>query len=534
MTPTIKIIIYLVATLSMIAALWLEVRRDTMMLQQNSYRRERYLRWIKASGDSTSWTRLLALILFFAGLTTFKIGVAVAVLTALFGICQSVHLVKKRYKKPLAVTNRVKRLFIADFVVIAIVVATALLLCGPDNVSMALRCASITMLGCYCLSHVFVIGGLVVASPFDKAINKKFYNKARAKLQSLPQLKIVGITGSYGKTSTKHYLNRILSEHYDTLMTPGSYNTTLGVVRTINEHLKPYNEVFIVEMGAKQKGDIAEICKLVNPQVGIITAVGPQHLETFGNINNVCNTKFELADALPKNGLAVLNNDFEPIASRKVDNVDTIRYGIHNCDDCNYVITDIKYSPRGSTFVIERPQGRLELTTSLLGECNISNIAAAVAVATHLGVPDKKIQYAVARIEQVEHRLSSKKLPGGITLLDDAFNSNPTGSSMALDVLSMISEGKRIVITPGMIELGDRQIELNKEFGRKMAKCADLVLIIGEYNKDAIKEGLDEGGMPKGNIHCFAGFMQAYSHAMQMASAGDVILIENDLPDTFK
>jgi UDP-N-acetylmuramoyl-tripeptide--D-alanyl-D-alanine ligase len=374
----------------------------------------------------------------------------------------------------------------------------------------------------------------MILSPVEKHINQGFYNKAKERLESMPNLKIVGITGSYGKTSTKHYLHRILSEHFDTLMTPGSFNTTLGVVRTINEYLKPYNEVFIVEMGAKQKGDVKEICDLVHPSISIVTAVGPQHLETFKSVENVRDTKFEIVDSLPKDGVAVINNDFEQIANRPVKNVRAIRYGVTNQTGCSYTADNIKYSAHGTIFTMKGEGISMELSTALVGECNISNLIAAVAVAIELGVPEEKIKYAVSKIEQVEHRLNMKRLPGGLTIIDDAFNSNPSGSRMALDVLSMMRDGKRMVITPGMIELGESQFELNEEFGRHMAHCADLAFIVGEYNQKAILQGLEEEGMPAENVMTFNSFIEAYNHVISIYAAGDTVLIENDLPDTFK
>ncbi len=352
----------------------------------------------------------------------------------------------------------------------------------------------------------------------------------------MPDLKIVGITGSYGKTSTKHYLYRILSEHFDTLMTPGSYNTTLGVTRTINEMLKPYNEVFIVEMGAKNVGDIKEICDLVHPHIGIVTAVGPQHLESFGSIENVCRTKFELADSLPADGLAVVNNDFEAAKARPVSNVACERYGIKNTAGARFTAVDIEYDSYGSEFTVRDLEGKLpdlQLRTRLLGECNISNLLAAVAVARHLAVPDDKIAYAVEQIEQVEHRLSIKRTPGGVTILDDAFNSNPVGSTMAMEVLGKMP-GRGIVVTPGMIELGEQTFELNAQLGDAIARNADIAIIVGHYNRDAIVEGLRRSGMPEDSVRLVDSFAEAQSVLQPMLRAGDTVLYENDLPDTFK
>lgn len=318
-------------------------------------------------------------------------------------------------------------------------------------------------------------------------------------------------------------------------MTPGSFNTPMGVIRTVREMMKPYNDLFIVEMGAKQPGDIKEICDLVQPEIGIITAVGEQHLESFKSIENVQRTKFELVDSLPENGFAVLNNDFLYVANRKVHNVPVKRYGVSGLKDLDYIAEDVEYSDKGTKFTVAGSDGsRLELMTKLVGECNISNLMAAVIVALYLKVPEDKIKYAVSKIEQVEHRLNLKGTPGGITIIDDAFNSNPDGSRMALDVLSRMNKGKRIVITPGMIELGDKQAEYNRKFGEHIAKTCDIAVIVGQYNRDAILSGIESGGMSAGNVHAVDTFNEAQILLQGMAVSGDTVLYENDLPDTFK
>jgi len=286
-------------------------------------------------------------------------------------------------------------------------------------------------------------------------------------------------------------------------------------------------------MGAKQTGDIKEICDLVEPSAGIITAVGPQHLESFKTIENVRDTKFELADSIPADGIVIINNDFPMIATREVGNTRCIRYGVSS--EAGYKAENITYTPEGTRFTVTAPDGwSLDLATRLVGECNISNLLAAVAMARQLGVPDESIRYAVARIEQVEHRLSIKRVPGGLTIIDDAFNSNPVGSAMALDVLAAMTQGKRILITPGMIELGEQQHELNEQFGFKAASCCDIAIVVGRYNRDAIVAGLERGGMPAEAIRPVDTFAEAQQLLSASAAAGDTVLYENDLPDTFK
>ena len=511
-----------------------EYQRCLMMLQQNSYRSERYRRWLRQSADSTSVTRLVGMAVFLVAMVTWSTTDWSMAMMMLFGLLNVVALSRVKYKKLLVWTARVKRLYGVMAALSAALIAAAVLIFGNSGALDRLFAATVAVTGLYCASHMVTLAALALLAPVEKRINRRFTDDARRILRSMPDLKIIGITGSYGKTSTKHYLQRILSESFDTLMTPGSFNTPLGVVRTVREHLKPYNEVFIVEMGAKNIGDIKEICDIVNPSIGIVTAVGEQHLESFKTIENVQRTKFELIDALPADGLAVVNDDFPFAANRPVDNVEVVRYAIRDTAGATVTARDITYDSRGTSFTIAGPDWEMRLHTHLVGECNISNLMAAVVTARHLGVPDEKIRIAVDHIEQVEHRLNLKRTPGVITIIDDAFNSNPTGSAMALDVLASMTGGQRIIITPGMIELGDRQEELNRAFGRKIAECADTVIVVGHYNRDAILEGIAEGSMAQERVMMADTFSEAQAMLTSMAKAGDTVLYENDLPDTFK
>lgn len=531
MTSTILLIILLLTL--MCCTLPLELRRDLMMLQQNSYRPERYRRWIGQSGDSSSPRRLCGMAATLFAMVTFVHPLGGAAMMLLFCAPVSWRLMRAKYKKPLVWTPRARRIYITECVLCLIVIGavSAPWFRGIER----LYAATVTWMALYCGSHIVTLAALWLLKPVDAAINRKYRRRAEKALGDMPGLKIIGITGSYGKTSTKHYLQRILSERYETLMTPGSYNTTLGVIRTVNELLKPYHEVFIVEMGAKNVGDIKEICDLVHPQAGIITAVGEQHLESFGSIEAVQRTKFELADALPPQGPAVINNDFEHAASRAVANTQAIRYAVSHPKGADWHAEDVHTDSTGTTFAAVGPEGvRLELRTRLVGECNVSNILAAVIIAKAMGLTDAEIQRGVAAIEPVEHRMSIRRTPGGVTVIDDAFNSNPAGSAMALDVLASMTGGRRIVVTPGMIELGARQEEANREFGRKMAGCADLVLVVGRYNRDAITEGLAEGGMTPEAVRKPDTFAEAQAMLAGMMRPGDTVLYENDLPDTFK
>ncbi|MDE7097114.1 MAG: hypothetical protein K2O47_06445, partial [Muribaculaceae bacterium] len=247
-----------------------------------------------------------------------------AIIVACTCCVQSVLMLRKKFKKPLVFTPRVKRIY-SVCVIISIAVSLSVILTVGRGGSDAFLYytggqLSLGIILFLCIfSWAIAILAVWILKPVESSINARYRNEAVSILENMPDLKIVGITGSYGKTSTKHYLQRILSERYDVLMTPGSYNTPMGVIRTVREMMKPYNEVFICEMGAKQVGDIKEICDMVHPQIGIVTAVGPMHLESFKSMENVQKTKFELIDALPSDGIGVINNDFEWCANRSVD-----------------------------------------------------------------------------------------------------------------------------------------------------------------------------------------------------------------------
>lgn len=523
MITLIAQIVLLVATTLYVGV---ALKYELQMMQQNSYRNNRYWNWMVKNGDSSSPRRLTLYFLFLTTCTRFTPAIVHPII-ALVLLILAIRELRMKYKKPVVFTRRATRLYIASWVVALICPIVMGVLTHFD-----MQVIIISMLASAAFSWVMILIANLLMQPIELYINRGFYNEAKKILESMPNLRIIGVTGSYGKTSTKHYLYRILSEKYNVLMTPGSYNTPMGVIRTVREMMKPYHDIFIVEMGAKQLGDIKEICDLVCPTIGIVTAVGEQHLESFKSIKNVQRTKFELIDALPADGLGVINNDFEYIANRPVDNVTVKRYAIAPGND--YHVENIDYGTVETRFTVVGEGHRVDLVTKLVGDCNLSNLMASVIVAMYLGVSEKSIRYGVSQIEQVEHRLNMKRTPGGLSIIDDAFNSNPDGARMALDVLSRIKTGKRIVITPGMIELGDKQVEYNQRLGEQMAAAADYVMVVGSYNRDAILAGLAQGGMAEDNIFIADNFVAAQARLIQIARSGDVVLYENDLPDTFK
>jgi len=519
-------IIQILCFTSLFIYLIIRLRYELQMMQQNSYRNKRYLKWLKSNLISTH--RVLIFLVFIVACFFIHI-IYLEILVSIFAATGIVYELTRKYKKALVYTNRAIRLLLTSSLLAFLLIS--LLFFITQNVNITL----LTVLFLNVLSFIILMTGNIINVPIESAINKSYYNEAKRILAQHKHLVIIGITGSYGKTSTKHYLHRILSEKYNVLMTPGSYNTVMGVIRTIRENLKPYHEIFIVEMGAKQQGDIKEICDLVQPNIGILTSIGEQHLETFKSIENIQKTKFELIDSLPKNGFAVLNADFEYVASRNVENVNNLFYYSSFNKSKDYYIDDITYSFSGTDFVIKRKNGLSEsFSTKIVGKHNLSNILAGIMVAEYLNVEINAIKYAVSHIEQVEHRLTISQTPAGITIIDDAFNSNPSGAEMALEVLKGFQSGKRIMVTPGMIELGEKQFEYNYKLGQQISTSADYVIIVGEYNREAISQGLLENNFNKENLYTAPSFTNAVKHLNDKLQKGDVVLYENDLPDTFK
>jgi UDP-N-acetylmuramoyl-tripeptide--D-alanyl-D-alanine ligase len=350
-------------------------------------------------------------------------------------------------------------------------------------------------------------------------------------LKEHPSLIKIGITGSYGKTSSKNILNEILSETYYVLASPASFNTPMGLTITIREQLKSIHDVFIAEMGADKVGEIDFLTKFIQPQYGIVTSIGPQHLNTFKSIDNIIREKMKMIENLPVSGVGVLNRDNDYIRAYDIHNkCRVLWYGIER-EDVDYRAIDIRYSPEGSQFTVLCDEGEFAFETILLGRHNIANILAAITLGRVLGISWEKLRKAVSQVNYIEHRLQLKKI-NNYTFIDNAFNSNPEGSQMSLEVLKGMP-GKRIVVTPGMIDLGDRQDEFNRKFGTYMIGCADEVILVGKQQTKAILEGLEEVGFPPTAVHVVDTVKEAFDIVYVTATPDDTILLENDLPDAF-
>ena len=519
--------------------LYFKSKRSLHMLQQNLYNENnRYLKWVYKNFkflDIDIVILLMAIVgcfvLYDMGFISVILQVCMGILAVILGFSWRGRINTDQNKKPLVVTARVKRLIITTFILYLIDIVFMFI--NIDN-SQAYWGGLLVLSVMVYLNNFVVWIAKIINTPIEKCVYFYYLSKAKSKLKSMTNLKVIGITGSYGKTSSKNILSDILNIKYDALPTPRNLNTPNGLMITINNHLDKFNDVFIAEMGAYVKGEIKELCDLVHPKYGILTRIGTAHLESFGSEQNIIDGMFELIESLPSVGYAVLNGDDEKQVNYKLKNkVKTIWIGIDN-KDVDVLACDIKCSNKGTSFnvLFKGDDTKYPFETKLLGNHNVYNILASIACGKEFGVSIEELQQGVRGVRGIEHRLELKKIRN-YYMIDDAYNSNPVGAASACKVLGMMP-GVKVVVTPGMIELGEKEKEYNKTFGTQIAEVADYVVLIGANRTKPIKEGLLESGYDIDKIQVLNDVRDAYNFISGLTGKEDVYaLFENDLPDTY-
>ncbi len=440
-------------------------------------------------------------------------------------------------KKPLVMTGRAWRILITGTVltIMGVLLPSALahLVLGGapmDLITWGLMTVAL-FLG---LPYVVVASDWLLA-PVQASVNRRFLSAARRKLDDIDPM-VVGITGSFGKTSTKAAVARLIGPPELVLATPGSFNTTMGVCRAVNESLMPEHRFFVVEMGARQRGDIAELCRLVRPAIAVLTSIGPAHLETFGSIDAIRSAKYEIVEGLVDGGTAVMNVD-DPEVRRlaaQTNRVEVVRYGMDEAAGPHVTATDVEVSPAGTTFTVldTRSGASIRAATRLLGRHALGHVLAGVSVALLAGRELEELRGLIAGLTPVEHRLQIIEGTGGVTVIDDAFNSNPDGAAAALEVLEAMPGRRKVVVTPGMIELGPLQHEANERFGEHAGRVADTLIVVAKSNRAAISSGAIRTG--KAEVVAVDSLTEAQLELKDRLASGDVVLFENDLPDHYE
>lgn len=516
-------ILFSICVLSFCVSYFILLKHNIHIFQINFYKVKPQIKWICSNIKNILIPSLMSAV---AGVCLIFNNSYFMILYAILVLLSGLISVEKNVKKPIVYTLRVKRMIITAYILNILIGVATYFLTKSFNITLIILA----------YLNVFVPFLMLFANlinlPINRVINKKYINEAKKKIDSMKNLIVIGVTGSYGKTSVKNFLYKCLSEKYNVLITPENFNTTLGVVKTIRENLNATHEIFVCEMGATHVNDIKEICDIVHPKYGVITSIGPQHLESFCSIENVIKTKFELVDSLPDDGIAFLNFDNEYIKNQGT-NKNVVTYGVENVDNM-YNAYDLKADESGITFKVNEKDGNIqEFKSKVIGKHNIENMVGAIAVANMLGIPLSKLVKRIRQIEPVKHRLEVIKR-GEDIIIDDAYNSNPVGSKSALDTLSSF-DGIKILVTPGMIELGNKEYECNFEFGKYVYGKCDYVVLIGEKQTKPIYDGISSTKFDKDKIFVVDTLKEGLNlvDSLKVGGKRKVILLENDLPDNY-
>lgn len=506
-------------------------------LQQAGYSGKRFAAWTRRKGNMI-YSRYI-LLAFLTALSMLVLGICFSfagkwtAYIALIPVPLFVYVFtladRHALKVPLVSTRRVVRIYVLNLVLLAIV-SFALVVGG----SAAAYYSEIAIIGHLrflllavlpILLPLLLIAANCLEKPISTSSNRKYLEKAREKLANAPCVKIA-ITGSCGKTSVKNFLATILSARYRVLATPQSFNTPLGIARTVErEDLSKY-DFLIAEMGARYSGDIRELCELVRPDHCILTGICPQHMETFGSLSKIIAEKGEILKGTKKGGFAVIGQD------ENTDTLDAEGEGLIKVsvgEHGEFGALDIKSGADGITFKLALGILQVEAHSKLLGAHNAQNIALAAAMAYKLGLTKEEILQGIERIDYIPHRLQPIQA-NGLTILDDAYNANIRGAAAAVEVLKKFG-GKKFVVTPGIVELGILEEEENEELGKNLVGL-DCVILIGATLVCAVKRGYLSAGGDAEKLHIVPSLEKA-KEVLLDAKEGDVVLFLNDLPDIY-
>ncbi len=542
-------LLQLAPALIWLAGAWARVYRLARFYQIEEYMNRRFLRW-----QAASWRRLIPP----RSATAWLAGWAMAWLAAADSSSAGLSLALSaaaliavyppragEIKRGLVLTDRLKRMLAASTLLCGLALV-ALLILGERVPAFARQPGMSASAGAlvFLLAPLWLVAGNFLAQPVEETLRRRYLRQAAATLGRIDPT-VIGITGSYGKTTTKHFLREIMSARYQTYATPQSYNTLMGISLAINRDLaEDYRtEYFISEMGAYVEGEIARICQLTPPDIAIVTEVGPQHLERFGSLENVKRAKYELIKSLGRDGVAVLNWDNPYIremaaaghpgriiaVSRQLSLDEAREQGV------DWLASEMEPSLRGLRFrATHLPTGESALLeTPVLGAHNASNLLLCIAAARHEGVAMRDIVGRVRGLQPAESRLALSTTASGVTIINDAYSANPQGIVSALQTLGMNRAGGRLLITPGMIELGELQETENRRLGKLAAQHATDIILVGAAQTKPILEGIQSASFDMRRARVVDSLSEAVDWYRENLSAGDAVLFLNDLPDTY-
>lgn len=524
-----KTIECVICALAFAALMCCSAYKQAGVLQSSGYSGKKYFKWLKKKGNlAFERFALLALTCALAcavlGLCFCFAGQWAAVISlAAYALFFAVYIAADRkiaLRSEVTPTPRFKRLYAVFFLVNAIVAYLLVTLLNFANevwgnaVFSYLRYCPLALLPL--LTIPLMVLANCIAKIYEVPHNKKFVKRATQKLKN-SNVKVIAVTGSYGKTSTKFILNSLLSTKYRVLTTPRSHNTPIGIALAVNNADLDGFDVFIAEMGARHIGDIAELCEICPPDISLITGICGQHMESFLSFANIVKAKGEILTAT--RGTAVIADDcFALFAEYPCDKI--------RCD----CVSAIKCTSQGTEFTLAFDGESKRVSTKLLGKHSAYNIGLAATAAHLAGMSLEEIAAAIPSVEFIEHRLQLIK-SNGVNVLDDGYNSNVKGARAALEVLNSF-EGRKIVVTPGLVELGVLEEKENYELGKSLVGF-DLVILVGDTLVAPVKKGYTDNGGEEEKLYVKPTLAAAQEQLKTYIAQGDTVLFLNDLPDVY-
>ncbi|HEU0215221.1 MAG TPA: UDP-N-acetylmuramoyl-tripeptide--D-alanyl-D-alanine ligase [Stellaceae bacterium] len=435
---------------------------------------------------------------------------------------------RKSAKKKLVMTARARRIYGVALGLLAVVALVTAAATGLLGWRLWLWIVPVQLV------PLALVGGNQLLSPAETRTQQRYWDEAQAVLRRVDPM-VIAITGSFGKTSVKHILGHVLETAAPTLITPGSVNTAMGIARVIRERLQPHHRYFVVEMGAYGPGSIRRLCALTPPKMGLVTAIGMAHYERFKSLETVAEAKFELAEAAAANGGKVI------APAEVLDFATPRRFAETHADalltvgaepDAALVVDALRQDIDGIAVAVTWQGRRYELRAPLFGLQQGKNLALAFAAACTLGLAPEDVVASLRSLPQIAHRLEVKREASGATLIDDAYNSNPVGFAAALEVLDVLRRpgGRRILVTPGMVELGAAHDDEHRRIGRLAASHVDVLVAVAPHRVAPLAQSFAEAA-PQAEIVSCAGFAEAQAWMSRNITTSDVVLLENDLPD---
>ncbi|QQR69540.1 MAG: UDP-N-acetylmuramoyl-tripeptide--D-alanyl-D-alanine ligase [Alphaproteobacteria bacterium] len=508
--------------------------------QQEEYDNARFLSWIWRHGLDRYVSMVLVLLGCTMGIMVSPLFSVLAASTLMMSFLRETDPRRAdQSKKPLAMTPRAYRLLIVAFSLVLILALLAFM-----DIDLAARGPgypiALALVVVIQLLPVLLVAANILLWPLEEAGRRRYLREAKAKLERLKPC-VIGITGSFGKTSCKHILGHILSAQSPTLVTPGSVNTLLGVAGVVRGQLSDQHRFFVVEMGAYGPGSIDRLCRLFPPNHAAITAIGTAHYERFKTLSAVAQAKFEIATAATaQGGTVVLNIDAmdEEFWQSRVEPDHFCLVSAQDHPEAPTIrILHVSQTTAGLSFTLRHQGQDYAIQAPLWGVHHVGNMAVAFALAVRCGVSPVMAAAALSHMPQISHRLEVRRTPGAPTVIDDAYNSNPGGFQVALEVLDLLakeSKGRRILVTPGLVELGVRHDPEHRFLGEQSAQWADIVLVIAAIRIPTFMQGLRASERQDLQIETFPGFAAAKAWLNSNLRNNDVVLYENDLPDLYE